>query len=123
MAGNEIRTLRKSKKRAIKQYKSEQQSHSIEVFVSEHIGLRMLLEFSQPVNFIFWPIKTLNWLKASSKLHKHRRHFALLSSPTVHSLYCGYTTDLNYWIKLLSCIIEANGGHIGLSHINLHWYY
>ena len=33
------------------------------------------------------------------------------------------STDLNYWIKLLSCIIEANGGHIGLSHINLHWYY
>ena len=32
-------------------------------------------------------------------------------------------TDLNYWIKLLSCIIEANSGHIGLSHINLHWYY
>ena len=32
-------------------------------------------------------------------------------------------TDLNYWIKFLSCIIEANGGHIGLSHINLHWYY
>ena len=29
------------------------------------------------------------------------------------------STDLNYWIKLLSCIIEANGGHIGLSHINL----
>ena len=35
----------------------------------------------------------------------------------------GKITDLNYWIKLLSCIIEANGGHIGLSHINLHWYY
>ena len=35
----------------------------------------------------------------------------------------GITTDLNYWIKLLSCIIEANGGHIGLSHINLHWHY
>ena len=33
------------------------------------------------------------------------------------------TTDLNYWIKLLSCIVEANGGHIGLSHINLHWHY
>ena len=29
-----------------------------------------------------------------------------------------FPTDLNYWIKLLSCIIEANGGHIGLSHIN-----
>ena len=34
----------------------------------------------------------------------------------------GRNTDLNFWIKLLSCIIEANGGHIGLSHINLHWY-
>ena len=40
-------------------------------------------------------------------------HYVLLLQPT----------DLNYWIKLLSCIIEANGGHIGLSHINLHWYY
>ena len=36
---------------------------------------------------------------------------------------CVSNTDLNYWIKLLSCIIEANGGHIGLSHINLHWYH
>ena len=35
---------------------------------------------------------------------------------TVDELDC--STDLNYWIKLLSCIIEANGGHIGLSHIN-----
>ena len=34
-----------------------------------------------------------------------------------------HTTDLNYWIKLLSCIIEANGGHIGLSRINVHLYY
>ena len=38
-------------------------------------------------------------------------------------MQCSDTTDLNYWIKLLSCIIEANGGHIGLSHINVHWYY
>ena len=51
--------------------------------------------------------------------------------PTLHVVlstlivvaYCAQGTDLNYWIKLLSCIIEANGGHIGLSHINLHWYY
>ena len=40
----------------------------------------------------------------------------------IHHKRC-FVTDLNYWIKLLSCIIEANGGHIGLSHINLHWYY
>ena len=37
--------------------------------------------------FHFWPIKTLNLLVAASKLHKHRRHIALLSGPTVHSLY------------------------------------
>ena len=42
---------------------------------------------------------------------------------TTVTMIKGKTTDLNYWIKLLSCIIEANGGHIGLSHINLHWYY
>ena len=40
-----------------------------------------------------------------------------------NSLMSVQPTDLNYWIKLLSCIIEANGGHIGLSHIYLHWYY
>ena len=28
--------------------------------------------FSQPVNCIFWPIETLNWLVVASKLHKHR---------------------------------------------------
>ena len=33
--------------------------------------LRMLLAFSQPVNCIFWPIKTHNWLVAASKLHNH----------------------------------------------------
>ena len=33
--------------------------------------LRMLLAFSQPVNCIFWPIKTQNWLVAASKLHNH----------------------------------------------------
>ena len=79
---------------------------TFEVFEAAHVALRTLLAFSQPVNCIFWPIGMLNWLVAASKLHKHWE-----------------TTDLNYWIKLLSCIIEANGGHIGLSHINLHWYY
>ena len=46
--------------------------HSIEVCVPAHFALRMLLAFSQPVNCIFWPIETLNWLVAASKLHKHR---------------------------------------------------
>ena len=31
----------------------------------------MLLAFSQPVNCVFWPTETLNWLVAASKLHKH----------------------------------------------------
>ena len=31
----------------------------------------MLLTFSQPVDCIFWPIRTLNWLVPTSKLHKH----------------------------------------------------
>ena len=37
---------------------------------------------------IVWAIKTLNWLLAANKLHKHRGHVALRSGPTVHSLYC-----------------------------------
>ena len=41
------------------------------VCVPAHFALRMLLAFSQPVNCVFWPIKTLNWLVAASKLHKH----------------------------------------------------
>ena len=40
--------------------------------VSVHFALRILLALSQPVNCIFWPIKTLNLLVAASKLHKHR---------------------------------------------------
>ena len=32
----------------------------------------MLLTFSQPVNCMFWPIETLNWRVAASKVHKHR---------------------------------------------------
>ena len=56
-----------------------------------------------------------------SHVHKTTRPLPKFraAKPTQHIA----STDLNYWIKLLSCIIEANGGHIGLSHINLHWYY
>ena len=46
--------------------------HSIEFCVPAHFALRMLLAFSRPVNCVFWPIETLNWLVAASKLHKHR---------------------------------------------------
>ena len=72
------------------QYRNEQLGHLFEVCVSAHVALRMLLAFSQPVNCIFWPIKTLNWLVAASELHKHRRRVALLSGPTVNSLYYVY---------------------------------
>ena len=51
---------------------NEQSGHSIKVCVSVHVALRMLLALSQPVNCIFWPIRTLNWLFGASKLHKHR---------------------------------------------------
>ena len=40
--------------------------------MSTHVALHMLLAFSQPVNCIFCPIITLNWLVAASKLQKHR---------------------------------------------------
>ena len=45
----------------------------------------MLLALSQPVNCIFWPIETLNWLVAASKLHKHRR-----TCYTVEWPYCPF---------------------------------
>ena len=51
---------------------------------------RKFLALFQPVNCIFWPKVMQNWLFAASKLHKYWRigHVALLSGPTVHSLYC-----------------------------------
>ena len=36
------------------------------------LGRPSFLLCSQPINCIFRPIKTLNWLVAASKLHKHR---------------------------------------------------
>ena len=72
-----------------------------------------------PASSAFLLARKCNWLAERMLITcvaRHARtHKLQLSGPTV--------TDLNYWIKLLSCIIEANGGHIGLSHINLHWYY
>ena len=60
-----------------------------------------------------------------SHVHKTTRPLPKFRAPkpTQQIAHSSETTDLNYWIKHLSCIIEANGGHIGLSHINLHWYY
>ena len=55
------------------QWKNKQYGNSIEFCVPAHFVLRMLLAFSQPVNCIFWRIETLNWLVATSKLHKHRK--------------------------------------------------
>ena len=49
--------------------------HSIRMnSVSTHVALRMLLAFlSKSIAFSGHAIKTLNWLVAASKLHKHRR--------------------------------------------------
>ena len=61
----------------------------MEVCVSVHVLLHMLLALSQPVNSIFRPIRMHNWLVAASKLHINiGGHVALLSCPTVHLLYC-----------------------------------
>ena len=38
-------------------------------FLSTHIALRVSLTSCQPVNCIFWPIRTLNCVVAASKLH------------------------------------------------------
>ena len=69
--------------------------------VSAHVALRMLLAFSQPVNCIFWPIITLNWLVAASKLHKHTGgHVALLIGPT----YCPFAI---LWFSFKRCFIDG----------------
>ena len=52
-----------------------------------HFALRMLLAFSQPVNCIFWPIETLNWLLAAVNCMNIGGHVTLLSDATVDSLY------------------------------------
>ena len=57
-------------------------------------------------------------MKEFESLRAYALRHILVSKLLVHDL-----VHLNNWIKLLSCIIEANGSHIGLSHINLHWYY
>ena len=51
---------------------NRQWGHSMEVFESTHVALRISLPLSQPVNCIFWPIGMLNSLVAASKLHKYR---------------------------------------------------
>ena len=67
-------------------------THSIEVCVSTHTALRISLPLCQQVNYAFyiWPIRTINWLVAASKLHINSRRFVQLNGPTVHSLYCAF---------------------------------
>ena len=74
-------------------------------------------------SFSEWSVtKSLTFTPVLPCLSNFRFPTAAQSPGFVSCIYV-QCTDLNYWIKLLSCIIEANGGHIGLSHINLHWYY
>ena len=51
--------------------------HSCEVCV---LSFQPVLLF-QPVNCILWPIRTLNWLVVTSKLHVIGRHVTQLSIP------------------------------------------
>ena len=43
-------------------------------------------------------MRMLNWLVAASKLHKSAHHIALLSEPTVYSLYCGPDGWMSGWL-------------------------
>ena len=76
---------------------------------------------SSPSTLDIWPSTKIQTPRGESK-HRLPKLTRILLSLVLSNDFV-FITDLNYWIKLLSCIIEANGGHIGLSHINLHWYY
>ena len=65
--------------------------HSIEFCVPAHFALRTLA-FSQPVNCVFWPIETLNWLVEASKLHKHKGTCYTAEWP-----YCPFAT---LWFRI-----------------------
>ena len=60
---------------------------SFEVCVCTHVALRMLLALSQPVSCIFWPIRMMNRLVATNKLHKHKGICCTPEWPAVHLLY------------------------------------
>ena len=82
------------------------------------------------IDFIFLCCCTVidhRWRHSVWRTKSHGTRLRLVRTFVLHTLWRHLwsitVTDLNYWIKLLSCIIEANGGHIGLSHINLRWYY
>ena len=72
-------------------------------FEAAHVALRTLLEFSQPVNCIFWPIGMLNWLVAASKLHKHRETCCTAEWP-FYSFFILWFTSNTHEITLLEMI-------------------
>ena len=76
---------------------NEQQGQSIEVLVSTHIPSGISLPLCQPVNCIFWLIKTLNWLVVAT------RRVALLSVLLFIPLYCDGSTS--YFLYLRPCWI------------------
>ena len=63
----------------------------------------MLLAFSQPVNCIIWPIKTLNWLVAASQLHKHRGTCCIAEWP-----YCPFAILCLHAKSLVHFSIETH---------------
>ena len=70
------------------------------------VKLRLLLAFSQSFNCIFWPIKTLNWLVAASKLHKLRE-----TCYTVEWPYCPFALLCDKSIKLTQTSEPTSSRH------------
>ena len=65
----------------------------VRTFRATHIALRMLLTKSQPLNCIFWSMRTLDWLFAASRLHNDRAPCCTAEWPYCLSLYCA-----DYWL-------------------------
>ena len=71
----------------------------VKIFRATPFALRMSLPQSQPVNCILWPIRTLIWLFAASKLHNDRAPCCTAEWPYCLSLYCDHryqATELQY---------------------------
>ena len=74
--------------------------------MSTHVALRTSLTLCQPVNCIFYPIKTLKWLVAASKLHNVRASCFTAESPFIYSTMV-YETDRRVKYEFIT-IISVN---------------
>ena len=93
--------------------------------MSTHIALRISLSLLQPVNCIFWPMRMLNWWSQPVNcinLHKHKTPIALLSEPTVYSLYCGLASKGSLFFET-PCIYPLKVSQISDIKVNLEFLY